>query len=366
MKRLLSIRWSVAVLLLSVPVCALAQLVPSPYTWSTRYDAMGRIVGTIAPANIIAGASKFGASRTTYDARGNVTRTESGVLSSWQSEAVDPSSWGTSYTTFISVENKFDTNNRKVSQSVVDSSGLVISLTQFSYDYLARIECTATRMNPSVYNALPTSACVLGVEGNFGPDRITKNIYDAAGQLVQVRKALLTSFESAEGTYTFTPNGKTAQVIDGEGNRAELRYDAYDRSMRWVFPSAVKPTAYNDSTLANAVSTAGTLNEVDYEAYTYDAAGNRLTQRRRDGRTLTFAYDALNRPVSKTVPAGCAPIQVGGCTPASATRSVFFGYDLQGHQLSVKFDSATGADGVTNAFDGFGQLTSSTISMAGF
>lgn len=105
-------------------------------------------------------------------------------------------------------------------------------------------------------------------------------------------------------------------------------------------------------------------NANDYEAYTYDANGNRLTHRKRDGRTLAFAYDALNRVTSKLVPDGCAPIQVGGCPAASATRDVYYGYDLRGLQTYARFDSASG-EGVTSAYDALGRMTSSTSTMGG-
>jgi RHS repeat-associated protein len=47
-------------------------------------------------------------------------------------------------------------------------------------------------------------------------------------------------------------------------------------------------------------------------------------------------------------------------------RSVYYSYDLAGRQLTAKFDSATGADGITNTYNGFGDLTSSQVSMSGF
>ncbi|WP_163616048.1 RHS repeat domain-containing protein, partial [Klebsiella pneumoniae] len=49
----------------------------------------------------------------------------------------------------------------------------------------------------------------------------------------------------------------------------------------------------------------------------------------------------------------------------SATRSVYYSYDLRGLQTAARFDSASGADAVTNGYDGFGRLTSSATSMAG-
>src|SRR5207253_6766153 len=96
--------------------------------------------------------------------------------------------------------------------------------------------------------------------------------------------------------------------------------------------------------------------------------GNRLSLKRGGGRTVPFTYDILNRMLSGLIPDGCPPIQPPGtgCPAASATRDVFYGYDILGRQLTAKFDSSGGADGITNSYDALGDLTSSTISMAGF
>lgn len=123
--------------------------------------------------------------------------------------------------------------------------------------------------------------------------------------------------------------------------------------LQWVHP-------------ANALSTAGAVSTTDFEAYGYDASDNRTSVKRRDGRTLSYAFDALNRLTSKIVPDGCAPIQTGACTPASATRDVFYAYDLRGLQTAARYDSASGSDAVVQSYDGFKELTSSTTSMGGF
>ncbi len=87
--------------------------------------------------------------------------------------------------------------------------------------------------------------------------------------------------------------------------------------------------------------------------------------RKRDGRSFTFAYDALNRVTSKVVPDACVSGYACTNVSSSATRDVYYGYDLRGLQTAARFDSASGADAVTNAYDGFGQLSSSTTAMGG-
>jgi RHS repeat-associated protein len=327
-----------------------AQVAPSPYTSAMRYDAVGRVTGTIAPDPDGAGPLHYPAVRNSYDTAGRLTKVEKGELATWQSETVAPASWS-GFTVLSSVETSYDALDRKLTQTVKGSNGVATALTQYSYDNVGRLQCTASRMNPAAYASLPADACTLGTAGSFGPDRITRNTYDAASQLLKVTKAYGTADQSDDATYTYTPNGKQASVTDANGNVAGLRYDGFDRLVQWSFPSP---------------STVGQTSATDYESYTYDANGNRLTLRKRDGRVLTFAYDALNRVSSKVVPDGCAPIQVGGCPATAATRDVYYSYDLLGHQLTAKFDAAAGADGITSAYDGFGQLTSSTISMGGF
>ena len=71
----------------------------------------------------------------------------------------------------------------------------------------------------------------------FGPDRITRNVYDAAGQRLQhAGRRRQPAIEAAEATWAYNGNGQVTAVIDGNGNRAELRYDGHMRQDRWTFP----------------------------------------------------------------------------------------------------------------------------------
>ena len=341
------LKGSLGAVVMLLPGLAFAQTVPSDFTSAIRYDAARRVTGTIAPDPDGTGPLHHIALRNTYDAAGRLRRVEKGELLAWQSESVAPAAW-LNFTVQMQVDSSYDTMSRKMLE-VTRGSG-ASSATQYSYNDQGLIECTTVRMNPAVYAALPVSACTPGSEGGDGPDRIVRNQYDAAGQLLKVQKAYgVPGTQQDYATYTYSPNGKQLSVKDADGNLASMTYDGFDRQSRWNFPSKV---------------TAGSTSGDDYEAYGYDPNGNRTSVRRRDGRALTFAFDALNRMTSKVIPDGCAPTQAGGCSPASTTRDVYYRYDLRGLQTEARFDGPSG-EGVTTAYTGFGEIASSTTAIGG-
>jgi len=321
-----------------------------------RYDALRRKTGEIGPDPDGGGPLPRPAVRTTYDAAGRVIKVETGSITTVPAATQAPASW-TGFTVFTTAETDYDIQSRKTVERVKGDNGVTVSLAQYSYDTFGRLECTAVRMNPAVYGSLPASACTLGTAGPNGADRITRTVYDAAGQVLQIRKAVGTPREIADVTYSYTQNGKIAQVVDANGNRAELRYDGFDRQTRWVFPAKTRPAAFNPATPATALASAGALNESDYEQYSYDANGNRTLLRKRDGSRIAFTYDALNRVTFKDI---CATGSTS-CSGLAAAyiRDVFYEYDLRGLQTRARFDSLTGP-GITYAYDGFGRLTSET------
>ena len=107
-------------------------------------------------------------------------------------------------------------------------------------------------MNPAVFGPAGRAPARWGRDAGtqrFGPDRITRNVYDAAGQLLQVQRAYghrgqrFPSLQQNYATYTYSLNGKRTSVTDANGNRAELRYDGHDRQKRWIFPSTTDAPA---------------------------------------------------------------------------------------------------------------------------
>ncbi|MBE1525978.1 RHS repeat-associated protein [Sphingopyxis sp. OAS728] len=301
------------------------------------YDAAGRKVGEISADPDGGGPLPRRAKRITLNGDDQPTRVEEGTVAGMTAGdlaamAVDRY-----------VDTSYDTSGRKVSEKLV-SAGTTHSVTQFSYKADDKLECTAQRMNSAVFASLPGSACTLGTEGSFGPDRITRNVYDAANQLTKIQKAYATALQEDYATYTYSLNGKQTSLTDARGFKASMTYDGRDRQIKWHFPS---PT------------TAGTVSSTDYEEYGYDANANRTSLRKRDGSTLTYQYDALNRIVLKTVP------ERPGLS-STHTRDVYYGYDSRGLQLYARFDSAVASsEGLTSTYDGFGRLASSALKMDG-
>lgn len=343
---------------------AVAQSSPSAFTSATRYDLAHRVVGTIAPDPDGAGLIHYAATRSKYDANGRLIQVESGELQAWKPEGIDPFAWGADFIVSKRVDTSYDLLDRKVKEIVYGVGPAPASVvtpyavTQYSYDAVGRLECTAVRMNPTVYASLPASACTLGTTGSNGPDRITRQVYDDAGRVLKVQKAygvttangFPATLQQDYATYTYTNNGKQASVTDANGNKSAYGYDGFDRQTLWAFPNPTTP---------------GVASTTDFEQYDYDANGNRTLLRKRDGRTLTYSYDALNRMTVKTVAGACVSGYACTTPPSWAVRNVYYAYDLRGLQTAARFDSATGADAVVNGYDGFGRMTSSTVSMGG-
>jgi RHS repeat-associated protein len=331
------------------PQAAIAQSSAAPYQDATRYDAAGRVTGMISAPPSGSGGP-FVASRTTYDAGGRPITVEEGSLSTWQADTVAPASWGAAFTLSRKVDTTYDPLDRKLTEKVSGSDGSAATLTQYSYDTRGRLDCTAVRVNPATWGSLPASACVqTGTPptctddtaiNSANDDRITRNVYDAAGQLLKVQEAYGTCIQEDYATYTYSANGKVTSMTDARGYKASMTYDGFDRQSDWNFPSP---------------SATGTVSATDYEHYTYDANGNRTSFRKRDGSTIAYTYDNLNRMTQKTVP------ERSGLN-ATHTRDVYYGYDLRGLQLYARFDNASG-EGVATAYDGFGRISSSTTAM---
>ncbi|HET9640435.1 MAG TPA: hypothetical protein VFP12_14640, partial [Allosphingosinicella sp.] len=297
---------------------------PLPWTSSTRYDADGRVTGTIAPDPDGAGPLPSPAVRNRYDAAGRLIQVEQGWLAAWQPETVAPTSWP-GFQQERRVDTEYDALDRKT-REWTSSGSTAHFVTEYSYDLAGRLKCTAVRMNPAAWSTPLADKCVPGpAHAAYGADRISRNVYNVAGRLIETWNGVGTPLERREAAYTYNANGKKLSLTDARGYKAEMRYDGFDRQQRWIFPSK---------------TATGIADPSDYEQYLYDPNGNRVQLRKRDGKVIDFGYDALNRVWLKNMPA--------------PHESVRYAYDLRGLQTAAWF-TGTG-QGLTNAYDGFGRL----------
>lgn len=297
------------------------------------YDNLGRKTWEIAElgANGLRLAKRF----TYRNSDDKVEKVESGTVT-------DPAS--ATLTVLHTADTSFDSRRNPI-REVASAGGTVYQVTDRSFLDRGLDECSTVRMNLAALPAVSAAgACSPGTSGSDGPDRVTKQAYDAAGQLLKIQKAVGTSSQQDYVSYSYTPNGKQEFITDANGNKARYGYDGFDRLNTWSLPSK---------------TSAGTVSTDDYEQYGYDDAGNRTSLRKRDGSTLNFQFDDLNRMIVKVVPSRADLAE-------AQTRDVYYTYDLLGRPLAAKFDGFSGAEGLSNAYNAFGDQTSGTISMAGF
>jgi YD repeat-containing protein len=337
------------------------------FTTGYRYDAVRQLVGQIdaSPATPSAPSSlPYPAVRNTYDGLRRIIRIEKGTLSAWQDETIAPANW-TGFTALETTNISYDPDSNKIDVRVTGSDGSLQSLTQMSYDANDRSLCSAVRLNLGSAPVAGTDGCTLTTAASFGPDRISKTIYDGSGRTIQLWRATGTPQEEAYETYAYSSNDKQTDVVDANGNHTQYTYDGFDRQIVWTFPSPTPPSSYapgaasgaSASTVASAISSAGAANSADFEQYAYDSNSNRTQLQKRDGSVINYTYDALNRNTSKIVP------QRTGL-PATDARSVYYSYDLLGRQLTAQFDRA-GGEGIINTYDSVSRQLSTALTMDG-
>ncbi len=282
-----------------------------------RYDAARQLVGVVGPDPDGGGALKHRGSRTTFDADGRVTAVEMVAVNS-QSDG----DWA-SPTVLQRTTSDYDSLGRLAKTSVL-SGGVTYAVTQYSYDAANRLDCTAVRMNPATFGALP-AACTLATTGSDGPDRITRTTWDNADRPSKITLAYGTLAQQDERTFTYTNNGQIATLADALGGLTTYEYDGFDQLKKIRYPNPGSRT---------------TSSTTDYEEFGY-GAGNRTSERRRDGTTVSIFYDSRRNPTSRSIgPGNCLG------TPRDA-------YDRL-----VSGSTCTGTDVNTFQYDALGRMTS--------
>jgi RHS repeat-associated protein len=374
-----------------------------------RYDAALQLVGTIGPDPDGGGALLNRAVRYTYSPRGQVTLTEAGTTAGYSD-----ANWA-AFSTLQREASVYDAYGRMIESRSQTAGASTEALTQMSYDASGRLDCATTRMNPATFSSPPGSACTAATSGGFGPDRIAKYVYDVLNR----QSSVTTAFGLAEAiteSLTYTTNGRTQTLTDGNGNVSTLEYDGFDRlavlrypnatgggssttdRQQWTYDPARNIATYitrNNQTFAytydrlNRLTFADNPTNVGDIVYTYDLVGNPLTAVQPGVRTVTMSWDALGRQLSETTPLGAMAMQydiagrrtrmtwpdgylvdytydlTDAMTSLTSTGSAVvagYGYDNLGRRVSVTRGSGPST---SYGYDGISRMTSMAHDLAG-
>ncbi len=272
---------------------------PNSNVTTIAYDAMRRITQLTQPLGAI--------TQLKYDADGKVLKSCAALVATPADCNTTPADW--------SVTQYAYTPTFKVAE-VIDPDGYV---TDYTYTDRDEVDLVTRWLDIAKTNS-----------------RKEKTVYDAVGQVVEIRRAVGTALEQVyrEAAY-HGGSGQLAWVEDANNNRTSYEYDGFYRLDKTVFPSK---------------TIAGQSDAVDYEQYAYDANGNMLTKRTRRGDVITFAYDDLNRLIQRIVPGS-------GSVPGAGAigENYDFQYDLVGRRTySYHYYQS-----VTTSYDAVGRIASS-------
>ncbi len=284
-----------------------------------RYDANRRRIGIVNPDPDGAGPRVPTATKYTYNTDGALIMAQLGTVTDQTAAA-----WA-NFAEASRQSSTLDSYDRNIRQTV-ESGTTTYAATDTLYDNMGRPSCYLTYMNLAGTIPQASSCTPLQINGSFGPDRVTAVSYDSVGRPSVVQTGVGTSTLSSE-TRAYTSNGQVASIVDGGNNRTGYAYDGYDRLIQTSYP----------------VATAGanTSSTTDYEQLTYGDNVHLTQRRQRDGSTVGYTYDNLNRVISRS-PTG--------------ENTVNFQYDLTNNVTSQQRP----ADGVnvTHSWDALGRETS--------
>ena len=285
-------------------------------TTITYYDASRWKTGEVGPDPDGTGPLLYRASKLAYRADGQVSATYVGVVADQSAATFDGN-----FQVLSRAASDYDAQDRVIRQTTYGADGSAASQQAYAFDNLGRQICATVRMNAATFATPTGSACDLSAIGPDGNDRITYSEYDTIGRLTRITAGYKSPRARVEKVVTYTLNGQEQTVADGKGNLTTYEYDSLDRLQKVRYPNA----------------SGGGSSTSDYEAYAYDAAGNRTSWRRRSGETVTFTYDALGRA-------------------QNGLRGEVYAYDNLGRRIS-----ATYAGGVGSAtYDALGRMVTET------
>lgn len=357
---------------------------PDGTTVEQQYDGMGRVVSSADQA----GVTTF----YTYDTLGRLStvRDALGGITEYQYDAVG-NKIGIADANGHETSLEYDSLNRLIrrvlplSQSehyTYDAVGNVVSRTDangktttYVHDAMNRLIekiPDASLAEPTVRYSYTLNSQRATMEDATG---LTTYTYDALGHLVN--KA--TPFGALTYTYDLAGNLLSLRSSNSNGAWVEYTYDEMDRLttvqdrrltdgtttysydtvgnlLEYIYPNGLRTTQSFDA-LNRLVGIETERSGTDLASYNYslEPAGHRISVTELDGRTMTYAYDALYRLTSENVTGD--PISVGNGTIA-------YTYDAMGNRLS-RNSTIAAVPSETYSYDANDRLISDTYDANG-
>ncbi len=295
------------------------------FTTTYEFDAVGNVSELNGPRTDVTDVTSF-----QWDSRRRASRID-GQLGASTKFSYDVDGQLFKIETWDNIANVWRTETREYwetgdTKEIKNAEG---HATTYDYDALGRL----------TYLTVPVTSTTT---------RVTRSIYDLAGQKTAEYRGWGTTDQIRYGRWGYTANGQadwsedavaapSGQTTSVAGRRTNYDYDGHDRLRRMYFPS----------------TTIGVASTVDYEEYGYDANSNLVSNRNRDAKVITTpVIDAMNRERTLGVPANAS---------GNYARTVTTTYDLLGRTKTMTAEGQT----LTFAYDEPGRLTSVIDSVIG-
>ncbi len=249
--------------------------------------------------------------------------------------------------------------------SRVDANG---RQTTYAHDALSRPVSETDPLGGHVFFSYTPAGRLERVTDAIGV--ATSYVYDNTG-----RTTAVLSPDSGTTTYAYNADGTLAQKTDGTGTTVTFLYDNAARLVRMAFPDPGQDVyyAYDNAACSYGVGrltsmadpsgvtvyqydAAGRVTREDKTvlgllyttSYAYDNVGNLTQMTYPGGRAVTYAYDALSRPLSVA-----APVNGTAVTLASGIA-----YDNVGNLLNLPLGNGLSQ---TRTYDATNRVTTITV-----
>ena len=312
---------------------------PEGYVSSFSYDSLDRIKIATGPAAITGSAQQM--TTTTYGATAKTLTTQNAL----GEQTVTTS----------------DALGRPVTAQVKNASGAVVRITSFAYsaDHNA-VTVTEGTGAAAVSQTIYTDTAGRVVLSVAGDGRFTRNIYDLGGNLLS--------------------------TIDPLNHPTSYTYNTLDQAVSQTLPDGTV-TSFTADTAGNLLSRGMAGGSLNYEQ-TFDSAGRKLTEHLYSGTTntrqFTYAYYPAGSAWVGLLQSVTAPRDTitttydGVLRPQAITTSgslsetngtTTYAYDRRSLVTSISQSSVGDAAGpatlVSRTYDGYGQLRTEAVTVAG-